>query len=339
MSLKRSKKQAGNLNGRGSRLNHINQTAIEVGHIVSARTATPRGGIQLFEGTIFTGAPWKVINATVVEGLEQIESESVDCIITSPPYYWQRDYEVEGQIGHENTINGYVEALVTAFREARRVLAEDGVFFLNVGDTYYSARGRPHGTDKKHAGRQMARRTLRAVDGPGLGLPRKSLIGIPWRVALALQADGWTLRSAAIWQRPASLPEPTAKDRPWRTYENIFILSKSPRYWFNRDGLAGDEDVWQITARPADPGAHFAPFPRELVERCLACGCKPGGTVLDPFVGSGTTMLAALHRGLPAIGIDLKPEYCAYIVRRVAMEFSTPSLFGTRSLLHGSAIR
>ena len=171
----------------------------------------------------------------------------------------------------------------------------------------------------------MARRQLRAVDGPSLGLPRKSLIGIPWRVALALQADGWTLRSAVIWQRRGSLPEPTARDRPWRTYEHIFIFSKSTRYWFDRSALNGDEDVWQIVARPKNPGAHFAPYPRELVDRCLSCGCPPGGVVLDPFVGSGTTILSALHRDSSSIGIELNPEYCSVIKERITSEFGGTS--------------
>lgn len=266
------------------------------------------------------GADWKVINADVIAGLNLLDDESVNCIVTSPPYYWQRDYGVEGQIGHEDTIDGFIEALANTFDAAKRILRADGVLFLNLGDTYYSAKGRPHGRDTKHKGRQMARKKLRAVDGPGLGLPRKSLIGIPWRAALALQERGWTLRSAAIWQRPGSLGEPTAKDRPWRTYEHVFIFSKNPRYWFNRDGLNGDEDIWKIVARPENPGSHFAPYPRELVDRCLACGCPPGGTVLDPFVGSGTTMLQALRRGSPAIGIDLNREYCEFIEHRIETE-------------------
>lgn len=269
------------------------------------------------------GSDWKIINADVNDGLRLIDDESVNCIITSPPYYWQRDYGVEGQIGHEESIDGFVDVLAGTFEAAKRVLRADGVLFLNLGDTYYSAKGRPHGRDKKHNGRQMARKTLRAVDGPGLGLPRKSLIGIPWRVALAIQAKGWILRSAAIWHRPGSLGEPTAKDRPWRTYEHVFIFSKNPRYWFNRAGLNGDEDIWRIVARPENPGSHFAPYPRELVDRCLMCGCPPGGTVLDPFVGSGTTMLQALRRGSPAIGIDLNREYCDFIEHRIETELSS----------------
>lgn len=272
-------------------------------------------------GTTRDGLNWLVLNADVNAGLSVIPDESVHCAVTSPPYYWQRDYEVVGQIGHEATIEGYVSSLVRVFRGVRDKLRADGTLFLNLGDTYYSAKGKPHGADDKHNGRNMMRKHLRAVDGPGLGLPRKSLIGIPWRVALALQQDGWTLRSAVIWQRPATLPEPTAHDRPWRTHENIFIFSKGPRYWFNRAGLNGEEDIWQIVARPENPGSHFAPYPRELVDRCLACGCPPGGVALDPFVGSGTTLVSALGTGRHAIGVELKPEYAAHAARRVRQEF------------------
>jgi DNA modification methylase len=278
-------------------------------------------------GVTTKGFSWSVLTGDVVFALREIDAESVDCVVTSPPYYWQRDYEVPGQIGHESTINDYVAALVRAFSELRRTLKPSGTFFLNLGDTYYSAKGRPHGRDDKHNGRQMMRRLLRAVDGPGLGLPRKSLIGIPWRVALALQTAGWTLRSTIIWQRPASLPEPTAHDRPWRTFEYVFLFSKSPRYWFHRNGLV-EEDVWKITSRPENPGSHFAPFPLELVERCLDCGCPTGGVVLDPFVGSGTTMIAALARGSNAIGVDLKPQYSGFTIERIHRSFGAQSNCG-----------
>lgn len=289
---------------------------------VDARTprSVTLGPVRELEGTARQGAKWRILNGDVRAALDCLKPASVDCVVTSPPYYWQRDYEVDGQIGHEQTIEGYVDAMKVVFRGVHRALAEDGTLFLNLGDTYYSAKGKPHGRDDKHNGRQMMRRHLRAVDGPGLGLPRKSLIGIPWRVAFALQSDGWTLRSAVLWERPGTLPEPTAHDRPWRTYEHVFIFSKGPRYYFDRRGLKGDEDIWRIVARPENPGAHFAPYPRELVERCLDVGCKPGGVVLDPFVGSGTTMLAALSRKSPAVGIDLKPEYCEFIVERIARE-------------------
>ena len=276
--------------------------------------------LRVRSGETKKGLSWKVVQSDVVVGLESLDDNSINCIATSPPYYWQRDYEVDGQIGHEDTIEAYVGSLQIAFREAFRVLRDDGVFFLNIGDTYYSAKGQPHGSDPKHSARQLSRRKLRAVDGPGLGLPRKSLLGIPWRVALALQQDGWVLRSSIIWQRPAPMPEPTAHDRPWRTHEPIFLFSKQPRYWFNREALNGDEDIWRILARPYNPGAHFAPFPIELADRCVACGCPPGGTVLDPFMGSGTTLLAGIARGMSVVGIDLKQEYCDFVYNRLKQE-------------------
>lgn len=287
------------------------------------------GSVRERSGDTPLGTTWRILNGDVQAALQRLGTGSIDCVVTSPPYYWQRDYGVEGQIGHEKTIQGYVEALTAVFRGVHRVLAVDGTLFLNLGDTYYSAKGKPHGRDDKHNGRQMMRQHLRAVDGPGLGLPRKSLIGIPWRVALALQSDGWTLRSAVLWERPGTLPEPTAHDRPWRTYEHVFIFSKGPRYFFDRRGLRGEEDIWRIVARPENPGAHFAPYPRELVERCLDIGCKRGGAVLDPFVGSGTTMLAALDRESPAVGIDLKPEYCDFIIERIDREFKPRTINGS----------
>ena len=279
----------------------------------------PLGVEAQWSGALREELHWRVLQGDSRLCLADLPPHSVDCVVTSPPYYWQRDYEVDGQIGHESSIQGYVKALVECFHALRPALADDGLVFLNLGDTYYSAKGRPHGRDKKHLGRQLARRKLRAVDGPGLGLPRKSLIGIPWRVALMMQEDGWTLRSDVVWWRPGSLPEPTAKDRPWSTIEHVFIFAKKPRYWFNRDAIAGEEDIWHIPSRPDKPGVHSSPFPSALVEKCLSCGCKPTGTVLDPFVGSGTTMEVALRMGFNAIGIDLKPEYCEFVAGRLAI--------------------
>lgn len=285
-----------------------------------------RSEVQERSGTV-SGCCWRILCGDVRDALALVETESIDCVVTSPPYYWQRDYEVDGQIGHEATIDDYVGSLTSAFREVRRVLSKTGTLFLNLGDTYYNAKGRPHGRDDKHSGRQMMRRHMRAVDGPGLGLPRKSLIGIPWRVALAMQQDGWTLRGDIIWQRPGSLPEPSAKDRPWRTHEHVFIFAKAPRYYFDREGLSGSEDVWTIAARP-DRCAHPAAYPKALVERCLDIGCREGGVVLDPFAGSGTTLVCALTRGCSAIGIDLSPAFCKIAAQRLADRLAQDRLNG-----------
>jgi DNA modification methylase len=280
------------------------------------------------EGSFRNGLSYKILNADVNVGLRSLPAESVDCAVTSPAYFWQRDYGYEGQIGHEQTIDDYVSALVEPFKELRRVLCERGTFFLNIGDAYYNAKGKPHGTDRKSSGRQLARTTLRAVDGPGLGLPRKSLIGLPWRVALAMQTSGWTLRSSVIWERPGCLGEPTAHDRPHRTYEHVFIFAKSPKYFFDRDALGGEEDIWRIAARPDNPHSHAAPFPVQLVDRCLACGCPKNGVVLDPFLGSGTTAISALRAGRSVIGIDMKPGYCDEAEQRIIREMKPPKTIG-----------
>jgi DNA modification methylase len=281
-------------------------------------------------GDVGKGLSYRVITADALAGLGCLTPKSVSVIVTSPPYYWQRDYGVDGQIGHEATINGYVDSLADVFGTAKETLADDGLLFLNIGDAYYNAKGKPHGRDRKHGARQLARQMLRAVDGPGLGLPRKSLIGLPWRVALAIQEKGWTLRSSVIWQRPNTLGEATSHDRPWRTHENVFIFSKGPRYFFDREGLAGEEDIWTIKARPANPYAHCAPYPVELVEKCLACGCRPGGLVLDPFLGSGTTAIAALRTGRPAVGIELNDDYSAVAEQRIVDAFAEKALVSRR---------
>lgn len=260
---------------------------------------------------------WSVINADAREGLAELPSDDVDCVITSPPYFWQRDYGVPGQSGHEPTIDAYVDGMVSVFSEAKRVLRRSGLLFLVIGDTYYSGRGQPKGHDPKQAWRGFARKTLRAVDDSGLGLPRKSLIGIPWRVALGLQSDGWRLRSAVVWHKPRSLAEPNVRDRPWGSTEYVFIMAKSEQYYFSREGLSGEEDIWNIPA-PRSPRSypHAAAFPEALVERCLACGCRPGGRVLDPYVGSGTTLRVALRLGYSAVGIDISEAYCKMARRR-----------------------
>lgn len=266
------------------------------------------------------GRSWTLIAGDCREQLPLLEPNSVDCVVTSPPYYWQRDYDVEGQIGMEASIQGFVDNIVQSMSALHSALKPTGTVFLNLGDTYYNAKGRPHGRDAKHKSRRMP--VLRAVDGPGLGLPRKSLIGIPWRVAIAMQAAGWTLRSDIVWRRATSIPEPTAKDRPWRTYEHIFMFTKSPRYYFDREALGTEEDVWLIEPERNSlaRGTHFAPFPRKLVSRCVGIGCPPGGTVLDPFVGGGTTMSVALDLGRDAVGVELNPNFCDHIAKFLSTE-------------------
>jgi DNA modification methylase len=271
----------------------------------------PRG-LHDWRGHTRAAIAWEVHKGDAQSVLKGFDPSSFNCAITSPPYYWQRDYKVVGQIGQEKTIDGFVKSVADTMDGVRRVLTANGLLFLNLGDTYYSAKGEPKGADKKSSARRFG---LRAVDASGLGVPRKTIIGIPWRVALEMVKRGWILRSPIVWTRTGAIPEPTAKDRPWRTYEMIFMFSKSPRYYFSRSALNKEEDIWTISARRRfNGGLHAAAYPEQLVERCIQIGCPEGGRVLDPFAGTGTTLRVALRLGRSAVGIDLSEPFCDYMV-------------------------
>ena len=258
---------------------------------------------------------YRIIEGDCIEGMRRLEGQSVNCVVTSPPYFWQRDYGVDGQIGHEDTPEAFVQALVAVFREVRRTLRDDGTLWLNLGDSYYNGNGQPKGSDPRSPSRDWMRKKARPLDVAGLGYPKKSLLGMPWRVALAMQADGWTLRQEIIWCRDTAFPEPSVKDRPHRQHETVFLFSKARWYEFDRDALE-EESVWHIPHERAAKG-HSAPFPAELVRRCILAGCPAGGTVLDPFGGSGTTALVALEEGRKAVLCELNTDYIALAHKRL----------------------
>ena len=266
------------------------------------------------------GGNWNIYEGAAARILSQLEESSVNCTVTSPPYYWLRDYGVAGQIGLEDTVQGYVKAIADVMDEVKRVLRSDGLLFLNLGDTYYSGKGKSHGTDRKSTKRRFGLRAVDKSGGLGIGLQRKSIIGIPWRVAIGMSARGWVLRSTIIWHRENCLPEAVG-DRPSRSYEYVFMFAKDRKYYFNKQALIDDnieEDMWTIPARPrSGNGLDTAPYPEELVRRCLQIGCPAKGVVLDPFVGSGTTARVALSMGHSVIGIDLKREFALYTVEQV----------------------
>ena len=268
---------------------------------------------QHWHGVVGNGSHWDVHLGDAKTVISSLPDDTFHCVITSPPYYWLRDYGVEGQIGKEWKINDYVQAIADVMDQVKRVLTDDGVVFFNIGDTYYSGKGQSQGTDKKSRKRRFG---LRAVDASGLGLPQKSLIGIPWRVALELIDRDWVLRSSIIWDRLHTLPE-SVKDRPNHTYEYIFMLVKSRKYYFNQQALNGQrEDIWTIKARPKPtPGISTAPFPDELVQKCIDVGCPKEGRILDPFAGSGTTLRVALQSGRDATGIEINPDFCEYMTQ------------------------
>lgn len=283
-------------------------------------THTPLGRpVQEWQGS-FDEHTWSLFQGSAKETLRVLKSESVDCVVTSPPYFWLRDYKADGQIGLEDSVDGYVVAIDDVMAEVYRVLKPTGVLFLNMGDTYYSGKGESQGKDRKSSKRRFGLRAVDKSGGLGIGLQRKSIIGVPWRVAIKMCQHNWILRSPIIWHRENCLPEPV-RDRPSRGYEYIFMFVKSRRYYFNRialDGQQGSEDVWTISTKPKNGQLDTAPYPDELVEQCLKVGCKANGTVLDPFCGSGTTMRVSLRQGYNVVGIELNTEFCHYILKSLS---------------------
>lgn len=313
--------------------------------------------------------------------LPTLPSDSVDCVVTSPPYYGLRDYgtavweggdpacthvrlskhssrgdtghvtmlergvgagdaiykercglcgarRIDAQIGLEPTPQDYIDTLVQVFREVRRVLKPTGTVWLNLGDTYIGGGGNsarytagPNGIDDRADARPAESRTATIDEHPA-----KNLLGVPWRVALALQDDGWMLRTEIIWHKTNGMPE-SVRDRPTRNHEYLFLLTRSARYYYNADagreaGVEGRRNyrtVWSLpVARPYHAGArHYAQFPLELPLRCIRAGCPPNGRVLDPFSGVGTTGIAALTLQRHYWGIELNPEYHAVAQQRL----------------------
>jgi DNA modification methylase len=283
-----------------------------------------------------------VLNMDALEGLRTLPDKSVNCCVTSPPYWGLRDYGRDGQIGLEQTPEEYVARMVEVFREVRRVLREDGTLWLNLGDSYAgSGRGgnppeSPHqkqSTNRRSLIGQTARdaaRTMRAGQDRLAGFKPKDLVGIPWRVAFALQADGWWLRQDIIWHKPNPMPE-SVTDRCTKAHEYIFLMTKSSKYYYDNDSIKeksvtnvnripfrNKRSVWTVTPKPFR-GAHFAVMPQDLVEPCVKAGCPEGGVVLDPFAGSGTTLVVASNLNRSAVGIELNPDYVSLIEERLGV--------------------
>lgn len=300
----------------------------------------------------------RIITGDCRDVLATLPDESVHCVVTSPPYWGLRDYGVAGQIGLEASVAEHIAILRDVFREVRRVLRKDGTCWVNYGDAYAGsaaadAAARP-GAFSAGGGDPGGRN--RNGTPRGHALKPKDLIGLPWRLAFALQDDGWWLRSDIVWSKPNPMPE-SVTDRPTRAHEYVFLLTKSARYWYDAEAIREDAEygrrdgatfarvrstdhrdarvevngtisganpeagrnarsVWTVPTHSFSE-AHFATFPPALAERCIKAGCPVGGTVLDPFGGAGTTGLVADRLQRNAILIELNPEYAAMAERRI----------------------
>ena len=269
-----------------------------------------------------------IIQGDVRQQLRGLPDGVFHTCVTSPPYWGMRDYGYEGQIGAESKVEDYIDDLVCVFREVRRVLRDDGTFWLNIANTYTSGGRSWRDSDDKNKGRYMSYRP----DTPE-GLKPKDLIGIAWMIAMALQRDGWYLRSDIIWYKPNCQPE-SVRDRVTQSHEYLFMFSKSEDYYFDQAaikeptkdgrGTKNKRTVWSINTEPFK-GAHFAVFPTALVAPCILAGSPVGGYVLDPFLGSGTVGLVSLLNGRRCVGIELKEEFVQ--LARGRINGATPSLF------------
>lgn len=290
----------------------------------------------------------KIINGDCIEVLKGIEDRSVNCCVTSPPYWGLRNYGVDGQLGLENTPNEYVDNLVRAFREIRRVLKHDGTLWLNLGDSYAGNCSQSSNNGRAGYGNPREKIVSRLFDG----IKSKDLIGIPWRVAFALQADGWYLRQDIIWHKPNPMPE-SVTDRCTKSHEYIFLLSKSQKYYYNNESIKeqaspdtsvrdrdstklnncpgrtkmgglkvnnyeyrNKRDVWTIPTQPFSE-AHFATFPKDLIRPCIRAGCPVNGIVIDPFMGSGTTACVCIEENRNYLGIELNHKYIKIAENRI----------------------
>jgi DNA modification methylase len=286
--------------------------------------------------------------------LQQLDAGSVQTVVTSPPYWGLRNYGHDDQLGHEPTPDAYIEAMVTVFAEVHRTLADTGTLWLNIGDSYASyrdgkatpdsSRGTSTGTLVEKG--KAANRSARSFENTSI--KHKDLVGIPWRLAFALQAEGWHLRQDIIWNKPNPMPE-SVRDRCTKAHEYIFLLTKQAHYDYNSEAIdesttdrrsiddastthrrrietRNRRSVWTIPTKPFH-GAHFATMPDEIAELCIQAGSQRGDLVLDPFAGSGTTGVAALKLDRKFVGIELNPHYAEIAHRRLRSSYYQPELF------------
>ena len=304
-----------------------------------------------------------ILPGDCIESLKQLPDAFVNTCVTSPPYYGLRDYGEDGQIGQEETPQQYIDKMVEVFAQIRRVLRDDGTLWLNLGDSYAGSGKGAYADGVVRLGESSNKQTTNTGTTNGTfkktnvqGLKPKNLMGIPWRVAMAMQDDGWYLRQDIIWAKPNPMPE-SVTDRCTKSHEYIFLMTKNPDYYFDyeairersvakldkkflspiggkkdpkkpgsysgnapeNDGFRNKRSVWNVNVTAKNyEGAHFAVYPEELIVPCVLAGAPEDGIVIDPFFGAGTTGVVALKHGRKYIGCELNPEYIEVAQNRLA---------------------
>ena len=302
----------------------------------------------------------KILQGNCIDKIKELEDNSIDCVVSSPPYFGLRNYKVDGQFGLEKTYQEYVAKTVKVFETFKPKLKDTATIWWNVGDSYSSGK-RTSTTNQSLRGGKDYGVTRTPVQN---GIKEKDLLMIPNRVAIALQDAGWYIRSEIIWHKPNPMPE-SIKDRPTSCHEKIWLITKNKKYYYDADAIkeplaqgtylryhnqkdilknqkgsfvahagvksngpmkpviSGNKrnkrNVWTITTKPFR-GAHFATFPKDLIEPCIKAGCPEGGIVLDPFGGSGTTGIVAAHNNRNAILIELNQNYIDIANKRIDKE-------------------
>lgn len=266
----------------------------------------------------------RILVGDAVDRMGDIADETVQTVVTSPPYFGLRDYGHDGQIGLERDPDDYINELVGVFREVKRILRPDGTLWLNIGDSYAGSGKGPAGNlGKTHNERHMEGKHSAIVPD---GMKPKDLIGIPWMLAFALRADGWFLRQDIIWAKPNPMPE-SVQDRCTRSHEYLFLLTKSRNYFYDSEAIKepsadsltvkNKRSVWTVPTKPYR-GAHFAVMPEALAEPCVLAGSREGDIVFDPFTGSGTVGVVSLRHGRDFLGTELSPDFASLALERIS---------------------
>ncbi|MCB9234848.1 MAG: site-specific DNA-methyltransferase [Bacteroidia bacterium] len=261
-----------------------------------------------------------ILEGDVRNVVKQLPDNFYSSCITSPPYWGLRDYGYEGQIGAETLLEDFIQDLVEVFRAIRDKVRDDGTLWVNLGDSYTSGNRTWREKDKKNPAREMTYRPPTPA-----GLKPKDLIGVPWKVAFALQADGWYLRSDIIWYKPNCQPE-SVKDRPTQSHEYFFMFSKSEKYYYDHESikepaeakgkLRNRRSVWQVNTEPF-PEAHFATFPPKLIKPIVQASSPKDGYILDPFFGAGTVGVVCKSLNRNYHGIELNKDYINIAAKRI----------------------